>query len=501
MDNIFESILGIIIAIGIHLIMYSMVGSVLADAFAINNSQFWIGLIIIAIILVAAFILRRIVGKNFGKVFMITTFVISLLMSILLLTPIVGFIALWKTYNDNDVRRKSVHILITHFTVATVYTIIRTKGYNSEKVLREKRFKDNAIYSISTMLRDEIIKIVPPFLLLNSYLEIFKSLYQYEIHEKDMTWYTNDYFSDRSIELFNILDTLSNKKMKEARIIQNVFNDSSVELDIEKTFEGYYNNTPISQCFSILKGKSGEDKAKQVLDSLGILYYDSFNLKDDLRNESVEIDFITVLGGTIYAIEVKDYSADTIILESSGQFIRQSGDYTYNLDTLKQISRHNEFLRTTIGSSMDIKNLIVLTDKETLVQDNFKSENVKVIYIDALPFLIGKNQSEADKAILLELNNYRTQAKRFKFFNIDNVLSDFNKLMEAEAKYMLSVDDLQTNEYIHKFKIDMEELILTELKKIEGYSENKKQIKNIVEELSNKAVADYKSLLGVATTN
>ena len=47
----------------------------------------------------------------------------------------------------------------------------------------------------------------------------------------------------------------------------------------------------------------------------------------------------------------------------------------------------------------------------------------------------------------------------------------------------------------------MEELILTELKKIEGYSENKKQIKNIVEELSNKAVADYKSLLGVATTN
>ena len=30
---------------------------------------------------------------------------------------------------------------------------------------------------------------------------------------------------------------------------------------------------------------------------------------------------------------------------------------------------------------------------------------------------------------------------------------------------------------------------------------NKKQIKNIVEELSNKAVADYKSLLGVATTN
>lgn len=421
-------------------------------------------------------------------------FIFNLYVSLLTFVPIsfsVSGSIIDKFTLRTDYNAIMISILVLDFVAVYFYTSGEEQKIKSQLEVHKK----SAIKSISLLLNKEIIKRVPRTSMLDSLIDIVNKYYIENIDESSLCWYTNEEFAIKARQLIDTLDGMKEEIRKELEIVKNI-TEKHYYLAYEDQKQSNNYNSPISQCKSILKGQAGEDKVNEILKSLGITYYSSFNFLDNSANESVEIDFITVLDGIIYIIEVKDYSADKIVLKNTGQFIKENNRNSYTLDTLNQISRHNHFLRNVYGP-LDIINFIVLTDKNTLVEDEFKNKNIQVLYIDGLRFKLNKSQSEADKHLLSLINKNRTKPKLFPFFDIDKALIEVNRINNENMKnYYYQIEELVTSEQIRKFNEEMKDIIAREL-------ENNSQIQknglanDIIEELSVEAISKYKALLNV----
>lgn len=418
-------------------------------------------------------------------------FIFNLYVSLLTFVPIAFFVSGGIIAKFIDPTDLMISILVLDIVAVYFYTSGELQTIKSQVEVHKK----SAIKSISLLLNKEIIKRVPRTSMLDSRIDIVNKYYIENIDESSLCWYTNEEFAIKARQLIDTLDVMKEEIRKELEIVKNI-TEKHYYLAYEDQKQSNNYNSSISQCKSILKGQAGEDKVNEILKSLGITYYSSFNFLDDSANESVEIDFLTVLDGIIYVIEVKDYSADKIVLKNTGQFIKENNKNSYTLDTLNQISRHNHFLRNVYGP-LDIINFIVLTDKNTLVEDEFKNKNIQVLYIDGLRFKLNKSQSEADKHLLSLINKNRTKPKLFPFFDIDKALIEVNRINNENMKnYYYQIEELVTSEQIRKFNEEMKDIIAKEL-------ENNSQIQknglanDIIEELSVEAISKYKALLNV----
>lgn len=491
------------IGILMWLIFFVLVWDTIIEAFTISG--IFVFILIIVVLLISLFI-RKNINKSLDKglisevnekLFIVVSFSWSLSLNILVLTPIVGTVLLWSARGVNEVRKRVLYLVAIYIIIALIFSMVEYFRIKGTKEKYEKRFKDKAVNYIKKTIKEELINKIPQLAISDSDLEIYLRLYKYETTENLMGWYTNEEFSIKSKELIEKLSILEQVKKNEAKLVDTVFDCRTSRLNvINDIFDKYNPNTPISICNGILKGVSGEEKVNDILKSLKIEYHDNFNFSPSLDGESVEIDFITVLQGKIYTIEVKDYFADMIVLENSGQFIRKKGGITDNLNTLKQILRHNQSLRMVVDSSINIVNIIVLSDNRTKVLDNFRNENIKVVYVDALPFMIGEKQSHEDKRILLELNNYKTEAKKFKFFDIYNTLDELDDIIIKEhIKKNISIDDMLTEQNLNKINEEIKKFIFDKLEELEGYQHNKKQINLINEEIASCTLKWYFDLL------
>lgn len=426
-------------------------------------------------------------------------FIYYLYFSLLTLVPIafVIFSFIFEVFFESyDYNKIMTIILVIDILVVLFYTRSELKTVKNKKNQEKELHKKNAIKSISRLLNKEIIKRVPRTSMLDSSIDFVNKLYLDNVERSPLCWYTNEEFAIKARQLLETLDTMKEEIRKELELVKN-HTEERYHLAYEDPRRSNNNNSPISQCKSILKGQAGEDKVNEILKSLGISYYSSFNLLDNSANESVEIDFLTVLDGIIYVIEVKDYSADKIILKNTGQFVKENNENSYTLDTLSQISRHNHFLRNVYGA-LDIINYIVLTDKNTLVEDEFKNRNIQVLFIDGLRFKLNKPQSESDKHLLSMINKNRTNPKLFPFFDIDKALMEVNRINNEKKKNSyFQIEELEKSEHLLKFNEEVKDIIAKELEN-NSYIQNNNLANEIIEELSVEAISKYRELLNVA---
>ncbi|SMP57377.1 Nuclease-related domain-containing protein [Anoxynatronum buryatiense] len=326
-------------------------------------------------------------------------------------------------------------MLVTYMLVLFVtYGIVFVKEFQAQK--KEKpikdRCKESKIEEIENTLCDQAVYRTPIALFNQDRLSLYETMFK--LKEDPCNWYTNDEFCQKAIQLTNALDVAKKIEHEKCNLLGSHY--SSMWHYRKNTEELFYAapDSPIKRCQHMLKGHFGEVKAQKVLDNLAIEYMEGFNFHGKDSTESVEIDFLTIVKGTLYTIEVKDYSADEIAIESSGQLMKWINGRSEPLEIMNQVSRHGKFLRSIFGNQMQIISIIALSDKNTRVIDNFNSDTLKVVYVDALPFLIGAAQTEADLDLLSQLLKYKTKPKMFPFFDIDTMRSELHDQLLAERQ-------------------------------------------------------------------
>lgn len=138
-----------------------------------------------------------------------------------------------------------------------------------------------------------------------------------------------------------------------------------------------------------LKGYYGEQNLNKKLTSSGVDFVDGLTYQSKITGRTVELDAMIICDDSLHVFEVKDYSAKKIVLEKSGYFYKVGyNDEEQKMETFSQVERCNNVLRDILGKDIPIYNYIILSDAETRVVNHFDSDQLKVIHVDAVPFVL-----------------------------------------------------------------------------------------------------------------
>lgn len=191
----------------------------------------------------------------------------------------------------------------------------------------------------------------------------------------------------------------------------------------------------------IQQGFDGETRLKSVMDIElpGKVYY-GVTLKNS-EGETVELDALVIHDSGLTVIESKDFKADEVVIDNSGYFYRVRRGVEERLDTLNQINRANGILRSIFGSGTLIKNILVLTNEETRVRNNFTDDYLQLVYYNALPFklrslsFIDISKIDSIKGIL-ESNS--TGERRYKMYNLELYINNLILLLKSDIEQLKS---------------------------------------------------------------
>lgn len=179
------------------------------------------------------------------------------------------------------------------------------------------------------------------------------------------------------------------------------------------------------------KGRKGELSVRKTLIKDEIGFYESVNMQSD--DTQIETDFIIVKGNNIVLLEVKDYAAEKIVFDSSGEIYRVFRDRAEPVENvLSQVNRHKKFIKKNFPENVVVTTLIVLSDKNSVVVNNMDSDRLKVVVPDYISNVIeemdGKDQ-EAEEVIRSRIQELRANERYFNFFDIEREIEEFRKLM------------------------------------------------------------------------
>lgn len=320
-------------------------------------------------------------------------------------------------------------------------------------------------------------------LIIEKYHSIFNRLFQSQFNQSiekvlltDITnfpkkKYSNEAFYSESAPLvmiseryFSIMKSLNHLKHYDTmekthalkRSIQNINNwPKDLKLVTPMTFYKTFHGIHI--------GLEGELGLFKMLDQLGIPAFRNAVCKSP-TGETIEVDAIFVYNDVVYTVEAKNYEAPKIVLSSGGSFSRfDKHGIEHPMDTLSQVTRHKRILKSILGNDVPIVNVIVLTNSDTLVENNFNTKELIVAALDSLPFIFSDTfkETELTRTVFNTLSRVQTEGKQYEFPDVNLLKSDWNQFV-LHAKQ----DALESVSLIFNLHDSLKELNERELKEL-----------------------------------
>lgn len=280
--------------------------------------------------------------------------------------------------------------------------------------------------------------------------EIFQKFYAREAVAD--TYYTNSEFGEKM--------SLFMPKLDEAMEIYGrlVKSDEFSGWDVPEAVRGV--DTPYNMYRGYKKGFDGEDRVRRVLLDNGVKFMESVNLRNG--DFQIEVDFMMLVGNNVVTLEVKDYAAEEIILDDSGELYKVvNGKEVPVENVLNQINRHRKFIKENFPKGVKVVNLIVLSDRGTVVKNRIREEDIRIVVPEYVVNIVDKLSNEdknTENEVRKIIEELRASERRFKFFNIEalnreldelyfNKDSKFNRLVEGfdkEGNYEKLVERFET---------------------------------------------------------
>lgn len=367
------------------------------------------------------------------------------------------------------------------FTVFVVMFSLNTDDFSKFQGLSQLGFSDSGIKSLY---------IVIPLYVITSLFLFRKAKRSHEIVDKINTdneylsstisplfydWKNNfdkkfvDYNISHMVDEFNTRDTdtrlnLTNTDMyKESSKILDLLDrlkyiisgdneDLSKQLKLDLDLDNYSYDSMRAFSENISKGFRAEEIMMKKIGHLdGLLD----NITLEKNGQTVELDAILVNDDGVHLIEVKNYSADTIIFESSGMAYRNRRNHSEKIDILDQVSRARNIIRDIIGPNINIYNVIVFADNNTKVIDHMNNENIKVVHMDLLSFLFQNqtNHKPENKDIENLLLESRVEERKYDFYDVTRVKSDFLDSIDRDIQTLHRVLDYIDNSNLTDMEI------------------------------------------------
>lgn len=259
--------------------------------------------------------------------------------------------------------------------------------------------------------------------------------------------------------LIKLLTSFKDINSGESILINNLI---SFYLDVDT----YSADSSRMLCENLYKGMMGEEKIEKKLNGIqNVLCNKTFKGGE----HSAEVDCVVVNDNGVYLVEVKNYNADKIVLETSGMLYRYDYGRRERIDTLEQVSRSRDIIKSIVGSNVNVYNIIVFLDpnRKFEIIDEVNNPNLKIVSEDYVAFLFQNQTSNKaeTKMAMDKLLESEVPEKTYETININCLKESFKQAMKNDIENLKKMKGVANNSFLisDSFK-EVKEDLLKEIK-------------------------------------
>ena len=258
----------------------------------------------------------------------------------------------------------------------------------------------------------------------------------------------NNFFNTKTPYVEMLKNACKKENININNILYSLSNSNENIIEVSKKIE--------SNKSGLRKGKLGEERILAELKRLNYPCEILINKTFFIGGDAFEVDFIIVIGESVFLLEVKNIGENTdssIDITADGQFIKRIGNNIYkaNKSPISQLSDHaNKIKSIDPENKMKLIPLLVIANEDVKIDNKSTVKVIRGSYLqqEILDEVNGKKiNKDVATDICSSINEYQCGEKRFKAEFLDGDL-------EGNIKQNLAVIDFidKLNELIIKYE-------------------------------------------------
>lgn len=335
-------------------------------------------------------------------------------------------------------------------------------------------FNNNFIYKRE--IREHVYRSVEGQLPLINPIVYFEDYLFFDKDELDVVMMENSLAFHKARELMDRLSLVTEAVLNTYEKYNNYnyrhddsfhdLNSNALEFYTRNIHKRINSKSAYQQIINLYSGFSAEEKLDTILrETISEKSIVFSNCTVEANKRISEFDHIILSNNKVYIIEIKNYKAQYIRFDRSGQVLKSYDGISEEVDKAgEQMMKQRRAAKQIFGDHVEVHNVFVLMNNKTVIKSGSQSEFIHVTYIDSVDmFLELQNLKLGGQEKLLEEKLASVQIPEIKFpfpdFNgLEDLLNMIYDMAETYIKYYRTEREYVFNYYDKELKENINSL-------------------------------------------